>query len=332
MQSSNFVDENTTTNKSKIEDENTTSNKIKLEDENMTTNKIKLEDENKTSSRENPKSAFVSNALDEFLNEHSKLNISYEVPKLEAEQGITQNFTDTSLPEVSEAKPENEPEALLIPKREEVYKPKTLAEKRKLLQKRNSVYGKSMNNDTKKPALDFTKDAEIKSEQKINYCIIHYDYKKFRVPVKSSRTIPFYIKNTENKKRNTRAYVYVPYKKDLKKYMKRKPSLLTSLGQNRSSKVHYKPGPMCMKKNLQDSCSVKEWKTIVKQLPKITLQVTPNYRKSFDPKIHHLLDFKDATISKERLEFALAAVKTNDSNEKKCLNFLLLTLTAKNLS
>lgn len=272
--------------------------------------------EDKSQSKESPKSAFISNALDEFLNEHSKLNISYEVPKLEAEQGMTQNFTDTSLPKVP-TKPENDIESLLAPKREEIYKPKTLAEKRKLLQKEHAAYSKSMDKNSNNPALELTKKIDNKNEHQLYYCPIYYNGKKLRIPVKSPRRVPFYVNRTDPKKVSKRQYKYVPFKNDLKRIMKRKPSLLSSLWKNRPSKVQYRPGPMCMKQNLQDSSSITNWKTVVKNLPKISLEVTPCYKKPFDPKIHHLLDFEDTTINKDRVEFALSALETNCANGKK---------------
>lgn len=84
----------------------------------------------------NSKSAFVSDILDNYLSSHSQLNISYEIPKLGAEEGITHHseheanqFVFPSPPRPSQTFPEK----LSLP-RKTGPKPKTLAEKRKMLE------------------------------------------------------------------------------------------------------------------------------------------------------------------------------------------------------
>lgn len=83
----------------------------------------------------NSKSAFVSDILDNYLSSHSKLNISYEIPKLGAEEGIThhaEHETDQFIFPSPHRPSHTLPEKLSLP-RKTGPKPKTLAEKRKML-------------------------------------------------------------------------------------------------------------------------------------------------------------------------------------------------------
>jgi len=82
----------------------------------------------------NSKSAFVSDILDNYLSSHSQLNISYEIPKLGAEEGIThaEHETDQFIFPSPHRPSHTLPEKLSLPKKTGL-KPKTLAEKRKML-------------------------------------------------------------------------------------------------------------------------------------------------------------------------------------------------------
>lgn len=85
----------------------------------------------------NSKSAFVSDVLDNYLSAHSQLNVSYEIPKLGAEEGITHHSkheTDQFL-SPSPPKPSHTVSEKPSVPRKTGPKPKTLAEKRKLLEK-----------------------------------------------------------------------------------------------------------------------------------------------------------------------------------------------------
>lgn len=266
--------------------------------------------------QDNLKSAFVSNALDEFLNEHSQLNISYEVPKLEAEQGITQNFTDTSLPAAIEQPfAVNHVESETETKKEETYKPKTLAEKRKLLKKDEST----QNSASKATNNSESIKNETETSREMHYSTIYYSYKntKLRIPVRQPETAPLYLNKAKSRasRRRGKTYMYVPFKRDVKYCTNKKPSLLKSLEKPKTAAVFYKPGPLRMKQSLQNLKSMKDWRTVIKSLPKVTLEVTPEFGKPFDPKISHFLDFEDAVIDSERLEFALSALKPKGSAE-----------------
>lgn len=84
----------------------------------------------------NSKSAFVSDILDNYLSSHSQLNISYEIPKLGAEEGITRHVeheTDQFIFPSPHRPSHTLPEKLSVP-RKTGPKPKTLAEKRKMLE------------------------------------------------------------------------------------------------------------------------------------------------------------------------------------------------------
>ncbi|KAJ4435641.1 hypothetical protein ANN_18257, partial [Periplaneta americana] len=83
------------------------------------------------------KSAFVSDILDNYLSSHSQLNVSYEIPKLGAEEGITHHpeletdqFPFRSPQKLSPAAAEKP----RVGRKPGGPKPKTLAEKRKLLE------------------------------------------------------------------------------------------------------------------------------------------------------------------------------------------------------
>lgn len=255
----------------------------------------------------NSNSAFISIALDEFLSEHSQLKISFEVPKLEAEQSITQNFTDTSLPQVADiktAEPKGEVESLLLPKREEVYKPKTLAEKRKMLEKKERKERKKKE-EVVKPTF---------SPSGLKYAYVYYHGKRLRVPTKSDQHIIGYL-GKDYVRHLSKAYTYVPLKRDLRN-AERKPSLLTSLKEAAVARVSYRPGPLSRKQGLQNSKTLRDWKTIVKNLPKVILEVTPEFKKPLHPKIAEYVQYDDTVLTPERLDFALSAVKNGNAKSK----------------
>lgn len=83
--------------------------------------------------------------------------------------------------------------------------------------------------------------------------------------------------------------------------------------------VRYRPGPLSKKTILQEYN--KEWKTELKQLPKIYLQVTPQLNKPIAPYITHLLPQYDFELTHERISFALAAL--NFKNQSRTFTFPL---------
>jgi hypothetical protein len=83
------------------------------------------------------KSAFVSDILDNYLSTYSQLNVSYEIPKLGAEEGITHCPEYERDKFILPSPPRHQltvSEKLCVPRRTGP-KPKTLAEKRKMLEK-----------------------------------------------------------------------------------------------------------------------------------------------------------------------------------------------------
>ncbi|KAJ9601046.1 hypothetical protein L9F63_000781, partial [Diploptera punctata] len=84
----------------------------------------------------NTKSAFVSDILDNYLSSHSQLNISYEIPKLGAEEGITHHkeLEVNQFPFPSPTKHSHKAQERSKTTKKVGPKAKTLAEKRKLLE------------------------------------------------------------------------------------------------------------------------------------------------------------------------------------------------------
>lgn len=277
-----------------------------------------------TKGKESTKAAFESNLLEKFLTENSTLNISYKVPKLDAEESITQNYEDILSQNVtlnfpvaeqndsSSTKSESIEENSQVKKPRVAYKPRTLAEKRKMmedLEKKQRKVAKLEEN---------YKNSRANKYKSRIYC----KGKILKVATRESHIgYLYYItkKGASRRKAKPRKPENLPPKGDESKKAE-KPSLLTCLRPSQDT-VYYKPGPMSMKTKLQIHASNSEWRTVIKKLPKISLEVTPEYCKSVDPRVAHLIKYEDAVLTEERLDFALSAVKCKKASSLKTFSF-----------
>lgn len=253
----------------------------------------------------NIKSAFESNLLDQFLVEHSQLNISYEVPKLDAEENISQNFNDLLIPlKTCDASLDKNQDFSEDRRSIETYKPKTLAEKRKMIEK------------TEKRKVVKREVSSGGSDSSMIYSRIYCKGTTLKVPtrVRYSGFLYYITKRgcTKGQRRPLKPYVYESPKAEHPK-INSKPSLLTCLKPASMNTISYKPGPLSMKQRLQDRQSSSEWTTVIKKLPKITLEVTPEYCKSIDPRVLNYVKFEDSLVTEERVDFALTALKNDDA-------------------
>lgn len=83
--------------------------------------------------------------------------------------------------------------------------------------------------------------------------------------------------------------------------------------------MKYRPGPLSKKIFLQEYS--KDWRTEIRQLPKVYLQVTPRLNKPIYPKIRHLLPQYEFELTEERISFALSALHTNNDHPHKSFTF-----------
>lgn len=250
----------------------------------------------------NTKSAFVSDALDQFLTENAQLNISYEIPKLDAEQTITKKYIDIKFPVTAKESIKQSSS-----KDKNGYKPKTLAEKRKMLSesepRRVNVFLSNMNASERKRYEDkvvqmqkkliaedvpFTRRCFTTSNGVSNRnSYVFYNGAQLKVLSKIQKLVlarinhtPLYKQNTVNKSLNNK-----------------KISLLKSMSPKK--KMIFNPN---------------EWATIDVKLPKVFLEVFPQFGKMLHPKVEHLLATDEVLLSKERVKFALSALKVKNSS------------------
>ncbi|XP_008192632.2 uncharacterized protein ocm [Tribolium castaneum] len=251
----------------------------------------------KRSVKNNEKSPFVSDSLEDFLkNESAQLKISYPIPKLGAEEGINESTKEISpfdsMVKVQKIEPVIEKET---PQRErKLIKAKTLADMRRQFEKLNAKEAKKR------------EKKEIKSEGP--YVPFHrnshiiYNNKKLWVTTKTSTSCAGVIGSSNSEQFSP------PSNKKL--------SLLSTLHQRPKRSVSYKPGPLSKKCKLQDAFSRDKWTTELKALPQIYLEVTPQFNKPIDADVVHLVPiFDDCVITEDRTNFALTALKT-DSEPK----------------
>ncbi|XP_063912739.1 uncharacterized protein Ocm [Zophobas morio] len=300
--------------------------------------------------KNNEKSPFVSDSLEDFLNESAELKISYAIPKLGAEEGITENtkkcpfdnvVSNNQTPKVEHDNTQREKPKLI--------KAKTLAEMRRHFEKLKAIEDKSVEDKPaeeapvqlkkkrgfKRKFLNTFQKSETKSQDQspveensiLNIADIRtdqdvpprnsyilYNNKKLWVPCKGKDKC---LGNVNSKTNREISYekTSVPPSPKPEQISIRKPSLLSSLAQNKCSRVKYKPGPLCKKAALQNPESKAHWMTELKTLPKIYLEVVPEVQKPIDPSIVHLLPiFEEPVITEERANFALTALKPKNTN------------------
>ncbi|XP_045478649.1 uncharacterized protein LOC123683796 isoform X3 [Harmonia axyridis] len=249
-------------------------------------------------------SPFVSNSLEEFLTENSTLNISYNIPKLGAEDGIiTKKYDSVIIPHsVEPATCDTEKKEEVEKEKSRSMKPKTLAEKRRMLENSKSKT-----------------DSDKKEFNKTSYVL--YNGSKLFVPTLFSKKCLQEIKfkpklkhkNFTNAKRTA---------------INKKLSLLGIYHEN-SSSISYKPAPLRKKVILQDETSASEWDTEIRKLPTIKLNIIPEIGKSVPPHLEHYFKFSPI-IKEDRLELALNAVSDKSTKTKKKQGFSLTVPYANN--
>ncbi|KAF7282446.1 hypothetical protein GWI33_002674 [Rhynchophorus ferrugineus] len=234
-------------------------------------------------------SPFVSDRLDEFLTD-SKLNVSYTIPKSFAEEGLCRKYAEeTVIPTVvAEVK-----EDVDKPKRENKYKPKTLAEKRRLLER-----------DKLKEKRRIEKLMKI--EQKRSYVV--YRDQKVLVKTNTPGRCVGYFESAKPK-----------ISEDGSRTGVKKPSLLTDFFR-RNVRLTYKPGPLSRKPLLQNGCV--EYSTEVRTMPRVMLNLMPEPGRPVHGNLVHLLPKWDGEITEEQTEFALSAlVSKKDDAPMKVFSF-----------
>ncbi|CAG9772804.1 unnamed protein product [Ceutorhynchus assimilis] len=240
---------------------------------------------------DNNSNPFVSNTLDEFLTD-SKLNVSYDIPKSAAEEGIIKDYSLDPLmlidPQTSKDEEEKADKDTKKITKASAYKPKTLAEKRRILEK------------TK------LEQKNIKDEFDTRSYVMFKNKKVFLHSKYQSKCLA-YVESD------------VP-KKPVRALEVNKPSLLKELFR-KSSPVKYRPGPLSRKHRLQSDYS--QWTTELKSLPTVTLSIMPEFRKAVHPNLLGIINNQwDAEVSEDQVEFALSALKTNEP-QNKIFNFEL---------
>lgn len=268
-------------------------------------------------------SAFISDSLDEFLTESSPLRISYEVPKLKVEETIGAN-PDDPVPSV----PIHPRVAMRGYRRIKGAvrvgnKPKTLAEKRKLLAKKY------------KDELELLRNAENATEQqKVQYRRLFERLLTKNQPFTKQQ---FSLSSLFSKKRSHVEYnnmklkvvsqdksevVAKIYHSKTNHALPLKKRLLLNMPQTLLGKIPFKPGPLCKKSDLQIRNSDSEWSTEVKPVPRVSLIVTPKCEKRVHYKAQLFIKFReDGQLTEDQISFALSALKTKDLIEPRSFTF-----------
>ncbi|KAK9870144.1 hypothetical protein WA026_006236 [Henosepilachna vigintioctopunctata] len=212
-------------------------------------------------------SPFVSNTLEEFLTENSRLNISYKIPKLGAEEGLREvNFKDIVLPKSS--KPPQTKTFTETNEKDELkgIKAKTLAEKRRILEGRLSKGCRA-------------KDADPLNISKSSY--IYFNGRKLFVPSTSCSKCLANITFNPSKRIKQNRLIYKSDNTENETTPK-KLSLL-KLWLEESKIVTYKAGPLSKKPKLQNGETISSWDTVVQKLPKVQLEIIHEFKKKFHP-------------------------------------------------
>jgi hypothetical protein len=268
--------------------------------------------------KNNEKSPFVSDSLEDFLNESSQLKISYPIPKLGAEEGLIENTKKSPYDNVVNKMPKVESSVEQdVPPRErpKLIKAKTLAEMRRHFEKLKTTeknaaapYSKKMKASTETSSKNFNKLGASLSED--NYTSISPHRNNFVIYNNKKIWIVCEFKNKHMSLVDAKEKSDIAATPKAAKVTNRKPSLLSALTQNKNCAVKYKPGPLCKKIKLQNVESRDQWVTELKTLPKIYLEIVPEINKPVDPTLRHLLPvFDDPVITEERVDFALSALK-----------------------
>uniref|UniRef100_A0AAR5Q2H9 MGA conserved domain-containing protein n=2 Tax=Dendroctonus ponderosae TaxID=77166 RepID=A0AAR5Q2H9_DENPD len=238
-------------------------------------------------------SPFISNSLDEFLID-AKLNVSYTIPKSGAEEGLIQDYSTVDPLMTPEVKVKEE--RIQKPKKKTHYKAKTLAEKRKILEKLRSQEERRLRKQKKKMDLE-------------NKSYVWFKNKKLFVKSK--------LKGKCLASINSTIKCDVPDLASPKKL-----SLLTELNRHKSS-VEYRAGPLSKKHLLQSNCPG-DWSSELRNLPKVVLHVRPAFGKRVPEHIlPQIVRTWDGSLNADQVEFALAALSEQRENTQRTFQFHL---------
>ncbi|XP_057666843.1 uncharacterized protein LOC130900325 isoform X2 [Diorhabda carinulata] len=249
------------------------------------------------------KSPFISDSLDEFLTADSKLNISYQVPKLGAEEGL-KNITEESplilkrIEQIKENDETKEDKTKMTP----TVKAKTVAQKRRLLEKERRKELRKVQKKKLKELEERVKEVskemeEIKvknnNKNKSTRSYLLYNDKKI------------WLKSTISNK----CFAKINCSKQLTNLNNRKKLSLLQQSYKKQNQIEYRPGPLCKKRNLQVTEKDK-WDTQMVQLPKLYLEVFPKQGKPFcNTIVQRLNQIIGGELDDNKIEFALSAVK-----------------------
>ncbi|GJQ64856.1 hypothetical protein Trydic_g7031 [Trypoxylus dichotomus] len=278
------------------------------------------------------KAAFASTNLDGFLHDSANLDISFEIPTLDSGNNDSSTNTSTAKDE-SQSKEDpiltstsmlsnGEDELFKVAKIDtfNLYRPRTLGQKRRIWKLKSDTRLKERMEEVAKPRTLAEKrrmlDSDIDTRNKLKgdetgengriYSYVLHRGKKLKVPTRSENGIIAYIKSHYGK----RDYIYVPRKVRQNKI---KPSIFATIPVTPPQIMKYRPGPLSKKVALQEYSN--DWKTEIKQLPKIFLEVTPKVKRPIAPTIRHLLPQYGFDLTEERISFALTALHSNTKPE-----------------
>ncbi|XP_025831935.1 uncharacterized protein LOC108738048 isoform X2 [Agrilus planipennis] len=278
------------------------------------------------------KSVFISDSLDQYLNKNAKLNISYEVPKLIAEEAVTQPSLVMPLGYSKMAKT-----GMAIKVKSDIYKPKTLAEKRKIMSGELEPILRERRKQSEELEMKLFDVQKVVKNVSQPPRVIYNE-----CPVILTTTDPFtksQFKRAKNKKDFYRTFIYnrkrlkvvstseqkvvgrifdnfminppkqyISMEEKNRVIQNTKPSLLRCLEENKIDNVTYKPGPLCHKIKLQKNLQ-SQWKTFIVKLPQIFVEIEPRFRKPVQTRVRELIKNNDVILDKDRVDFALSALK-----------------------
>ncbi|KAJ8922778.1 hypothetical protein NQ315_007813 [Exocentrus adspersus] len=249
-------------------------------------------------------SPFVSNTLDEFLTGDSKLNISYKIPKCGAEEGLTDTYPEES-PLVLKKVVRLGNHQVQVGNQAKTLKAKTVAQKRKLLERQRLKELKRAKLENKQPVKELPPADNSNSHERNSY--VEVDGKKVWVTSTKSNGCIAKIKSIKAPPKPEPAESPGQFQK------RRKLSLLNELGKKCTEKIRYRPGPLSKKPGLQVS-GQDEWKTESRLLPKVYLDVCPQIGRSLPPHIINMIPPSRGIVTPNLAEFALSVLKTKENN------------------
>uniref|UniRef100_A0A6P7GRX4 Uncharacterized protein LOC114342213 n=1 Tax=Diabrotica virgifera virgifera TaxID=50390 RepID=A0A6P7GRX4_DIAVI len=304
---------------------------------------------------------FVCDNLNNHLAANSKFNTSHEVPKSTVQEKIANKKVEKSYFAIKKQELKKCVDRSPI-KYTSIGKPKTVAEKRRLLElaKRNELQitektkptwkqPQNVKNVTvKKESLEPAKKSELKSEVKItetpkakrkqsqNFkeAKVKKELKHVSLKTYARRASYVLYKNRKiwvNSVTPNKCVANINcIKKDAKSPTQRKKLYLLNQRHKRSIQLLYRPGPLCKKEALQIT-GLNLWKTKLLKLPKITLEVFPQQGRRFcDTVLHRLNTIVGGEMDSTKIEFSLSALKLKADNESNNLQPITFPLTYQN--